>query len=210
MPESRYLVVVEGKATPPPTGGTAKPFGTKPQGGADAMPVVPEEDAFLEDAEVVEDDVATHVWSGDLVDEGLEEVSDPAMAFSSFTGAEGETAWLDRADDGTLTAYVRDADGSVYRYSDVDAWAVDVDDAQMIRGEAGVEPGMEDELVEEEALPEGDMALEDGSAMEEPVDEDPLGEELPESDPDDEDEKDVPDFMQGKAAAVIRVVRPHL
>ncbi len=182
MPDSRYLVVVEGKATAPPSGGSAKPFGTKPQGGADAMPDVPVEDEFLEDEdEVVEDEVATHEWSGDLIDEGVEEVSDLAVAFSSFTGTEGETAWLDRADDGTLTAWVRDADGSVYRYSDVDAWAVDVDDAQMVRSDA--EPPTEDEPLDEEPLPEDEMAAEDGTG-------------------------DVPDFMEGKAVGVLRVVRP--
>ncbi|MGA5134440.1 hypothetical protein ACPCTO_32065 [Streptomyces olivoreticuli] len=70
-------------------------------------------------------------WSGDMYDEGDE--TDPADAFAAYTGTGGEEAWLDQAPDGTLTGWVRDATGQVWRYSDADAWAVDVDDAQMTR-----------------------------------------------------------------------------
>jgi hypothetical protein len=68
-------------------------------------------------------------WAGDLYDEGDE--SDPAHAYASFSGPSGEQAWLDKAEDGTLTAWVRDETGQVWRYSDPDAWAIDVDDADM-------------------------------------------------------------------------------
>ncbi|RSS97245.1 hypothetical protein EF903_01610 [Streptomyces sp. WAC05292] len=68
-------------------------------------------------------------WAGDLYDEGDE--TDPAQAFAAFSGQEGEQAWLDKAEDGTLTGWVRDETGQVWRYSDPDAWAIDVDDAAM-------------------------------------------------------------------------------
>ncbi|MEU9925145.1 hypothetical protein AB0H51_28320 [Streptomyces griseoluteus] len=68
-------------------------------------------------------------WAGDEYDEGDE--SDPAQAFAAFSGPSNEQAWLDKADDGTLTGWVRDETGQVYRYSDPDAWAIDVDDAGM-------------------------------------------------------------------------------
>lgn len=69
-----------------------------------------------------------HAWAGDALDT-LDGVTDPEQAHALFTGPQGEQAWLDRADDGVLLGWVRDVDGQVYRYNDVDAWAVDVDDA---------------------------------------------------------------------------------
>jgi len=66
-------------------------------------------------------------WSGDVYQEGDE--STPEQSQWSFTGDGGEEAWLDRSADGTITGWVRDPDGTVYRYTDPDAWAVDVDDA---------------------------------------------------------------------------------
>ncbi|MFI6686612.1 hypothetical protein [Streptomyces sp. NPDC050485] len=92
-------------------------------------------------------------WSGDMYDEGDE--TDPANAFAAYTGADGEEAWLDQAPDGTLTGWVRDATGQVWRYSDPDVWAIDVDDAQMTRthsraqgdsGEQAAERGGQDPL----------------------------------------------------------------
>ncbi|MER7937927.1 MULTISPECIES: hypothetical protein [unclassified Streptomyces] len=68
-------------------------------------------------------------WAGDLYDDGDE--SDPAQAYAAFSGPTGEQAWLDKAEDGTLTGWVRDETGQVYRYADPDAWAIDVDDAGM-------------------------------------------------------------------------------
>ncbi|MFZ3557201.1 hypothetical protein [Streptomyces sp. BH055] len=85
-----------------------------------------------------------HPWSGDMYDEGDE--TDPANAFAAYKGAAGEEAWLDQAPDGTLTGWVRDTDGQVWRYTDPDVWAMDVDDAQMPRthsqadGSSGQEP----------------------------------------------------------------------
>jgi hypothetical protein len=70
-------------------------------------------------------------WAGDMYDEGDE--TEPADAFAAYTGSNGEQAWLDRAPDGTLTGWVRDGTGQVWRYTDPDAWAVDVDGAQMTR-----------------------------------------------------------------------------
>lgn len=68
-------------------------------------------------------------WAGDLYQDGDE--PDPSTAFRAFHGADSEEAWLMQAEDGTLTGWVRDPDGSVYRYNDPEAWAVDVDDAHM-------------------------------------------------------------------------------
>ncbi|OEJ21101.1 hypothetical protein [Streptomyces subrutilus] len=74
-------------------------------------------------------------WAGDMYDEGDE--SDPANAYTAYTGSAGEEAWLDQAADGTLTGWVRDSTGQVWRYADPDAWAIDVDDAQMTRSHGG-------------------------------------------------------------------------
>lgn len=86
-------------------------------------------------------------WAGDLYEEGT--VSDPAQAFARFQGDDTE-AWLDRNEDGTLTAWVQDG-ADVYRYSDPEAWALDVDGAGMQRtDEAPPEvPDDAEELAEE-------------------------------------------------------------
>ncbi|MFC8537988.1 hypothetical protein ACFUJY_29310 [Streptomyces sp. NPDC057249] len=68
-------------------------------------------------------------WAGDVYDEGDE--TDPAQAYAALSGPNGEQAWLDKAEDGTLTGWVRDETGQVWRYSDPDTWAIDVDDAGM-------------------------------------------------------------------------------
>ncbi|MFE0058672.1 hypothetical protein [Streptomyces sp. NPDC059003] len=70
-------------------------------------------------------------WSGDMYDEGDETI--PSAAFAAYQGTNGEEAWLDQAPDGTLTGWVRDATGQVWRYTDPDVWAIDVDDAGMTR-----------------------------------------------------------------------------
>jgi hypothetical protein len=77
-------------------------------------------------------------WSGDMYDEGDE--TEPEEAFAAYTG-NGEQAWLDQAPDGTLTGWVRDSTGQVWRYTNVDAWATDVDDAQMTRTHSRAEGG---------------------------------------------------------------------
>ncbi|HET9656132.1 MAG TPA: hypothetical protein VFP72_12305 [Kineosporiaceae bacterium] len=103
----------------------------KQEPGPDAEPD-PEQD---DQQQVGQDSVeqaerdATLEWAGDRYEEGDE--TDPQGAFAAFTGQGGEEAWLDRADDGTLTGWVRDADGSVFRYADPHAWCIDVDDSGM-------------------------------------------------------------------------------
>jgi hypothetical protein len=80
-------------------------------------------------------------WAGDLYEEGDE--TDPVEAFAAFTGDDGVTAWLDVAPDGTKTGWVKDGE-EVYRYSDPNAWALDVDGAGMARaGELDTPEGEE-------------------------------------------------------------------
>ncbi|NUL21838.1 hypothetical protein [Streptomyces lunaelactis] len=99
-----------------------------PEGGsAGDAPPAPEDDA--------------RPWSGDMYDEGDE--TDPAAAFAAYKGANGEEAWLDQAPDGTLTGWVRDATGQVWRYTDPDVWAIDVDDARMTRTHSQANGGSE-------------------------------------------------------------------
>ncbi|MEU1335121.1 hypothetical protein [Streptomyces sp. NPDC005865] len=92
-------------------------------------PAAPSQDAGATPVAEPEDDARP--WSGDMYDEGDE--TEPANAFAAYEGADGEEAWLDQAPDGTLTGWVRDATGQVWRYTDPDVWAIDVDDAQMTR-----------------------------------------------------------------------------
>ncbi|MFE2157103.1 hypothetical protein ACFW9M_04730 [Streptomyces lydicus] len=123
----------EARVTEPPAGGE-----TEDESAREAPPT-PEDDA--------------RPWSGDMYDEGDE--TDPAAAFAAYQGTDGEEAWLDQAPDGTLTGWVRDATGQVWRYSDPDVWAIDVDDAQMTRthsqasggsGDASADHGGQDSL----------------------------------------------------------------
>lgn len=104
----------EGPAAEPPAEGAEPPAESKEPVDA---PEPPADDA--------------RPWAGDMYDEGDE--TDPADSFSAYTGSNGEQAWLDRAPDGTLTGWVRDGTGQVWRYTDPDAWAVDVDGAHMTR-----------------------------------------------------------------------------
>lgn len=126
-----------------------------------------------------------HEWAGDRYDVGDE--TDPEHARASFTGTNGEVAWIDKDDDGTLRGWVRDADGTVYRYEDHRAWASDVDAAGMTlqhRAEAGTE---------------GQNAATEGGEESDPTD-DPFADE---SDPEDdaegesaeEDEEDAPEGL---------------
>ncbi|MFJ4988750.1 hypothetical protein ACIP9H_33740 [Streptomyces sp. NPDC088732] len=112
-------------ATEPPADTPAAPSAPQPDDTAGA----PADDTAANDVPAPTDD--TRPWSGDMYDEGDE--TDPAQAYAAYTGSNGEEAWLDQAPDGTLTGWVRDSTGQVWRYSDVDAWAIDVDDAQMTR-----------------------------------------------------------------------------
>ncbi|WP_328736548.1 hypothetical protein [Streptomyces bobili] len=81
-------------------------------------------------------------WAGDMYDEGDE--PDPDDAWSAYKGSNGEEAWLEASQDGTLTGWVRDSTGQVWRYTDPDAWAVDVDGVHMTnvhrRGEEAASP----------------------------------------------------------------------
>ncbi|MFH8466036.1 hypothetical protein [Streptomyces sp. NPDC017991] len=110
-------------AVPPTEEAPTAPTEAPPEGGdvedepSEEAPPAPEDDA--------------RPWSGDMYDEGDE--TDPTAAFAAYQGASGEEAWLDQAPDGTLTGWVRDATGQVWRYTDPDVWAIDVDDAQMTR-----------------------------------------------------------------------------
>ena len=96
---------------------------------------------------------ATAEWSGDLYQEGDE--TKPEDAFAAFSGSSGEEAWLDRTVDGRLVGWVRDTDGSVWRYSDANAWAVDVDDSGMTRIDTVYEAVDESED-DGDGAPEGD------------------------------------------------------
>ncbi|MEU3499253.1 hypothetical protein ABZ726_00245 [Streptomyces hundungensis] len=132
-------------------------------------------------------------WAGDPYDEGDE--SDPAQANSAFSGPGGEEAWLDKAPDGTLTGWVRDDTGQVWRYSDADAWAIDVDDAGMTQthgpdGQVTAADGQQDAEPSDNGTSSGDAAPSEPRTEEEapplalgftPADEQQLAD--PESDP---------------------------
>ncbi|MGI5337668.1 hypothetical protein ACQEVS_09855 [Streptomyces sp. CA-181903] len=132
---------------PPPTETADEeiPNEASPDGGATAAESAetPDDDAGPGPAHAPEDDARP--WSGDMYDEGDE--TDPADAFAAYKGADGEEAWLDQAPDGTLTGWVRDATGQVWRYTDPDVWAIDVDDAQMTRAHSQANDGGGDAAV---------------------------------------------------------------
>lgn len=147
-------------------------------------------------AQAAEEVVEQHEWAGDLFEDGSE--TDPAEAFARFNGGGGEEAWLDRAEDGTLTGWVRDTDGSVYRYSDVDAWAVDADEATMTR----VDPAAEPAAVEGAEPAEGTEDPAEGDPLEEEKDltEDPdaaLDDDL-DAEGDLDDEEDLEEDLDGE------------
>ncbi|MDI3102044.1 hypothetical protein QJ054_33960 [Streptomyces sp. AN-3] len=106
----------EGDPAEPPAPG-APPEGEATGEDPNAAPAPPDDDS--------------RPWAGDMYTEGDE--TSPDDAFAAYTGVDGEQAWLDQATDGTLTGWVRDGDGQVWRYTDADAWATDVDGAQMTR-----------------------------------------------------------------------------
>ncbi|AWI32702.1 hypothetical protein [Streptomyces tirandamycinicus] len=137
-------------------------------------------------------------WAGDVYDEGDE--TDPALAYASFSGQDGEQAWLDKAEDGTLTGWVRDETGQVWRYSDPDTWAIDVDDAGMVQTSGTNEAPSGDEAPQ---APTGeDPAADDtdgsqfGTADEVVTPDEDLGDDMSEEpdpfadDPDDETDED--------------------
>ncbi|MER6231000.1 hypothetical protein ABT169_17875 [Streptomyces sp. NPDC001616] len=157
-------------------------------------------------------------WAGDVYDEGDE--TDPAQAYAALSGPNGEQAWLDKAEDGTLTGWVRDETGQVWRYSDPDTWAIDVDDAGMQEtgGNHGEPPadGLQDpgatdpgaispDDVDPLELGTADEVVDPAADAEEPADpagEDPAAETDEdlhgEEDPDAEDEDDPAKKKGGK------------
>jgi hypothetical protein len=147
-------------------------------------------------------------WAGDVYDEGDE--TDPAQAYAALSGPNGEQAWLDKAEDGTLTGWVRDETGQVWRYSDPDAWAIDVDDAGMqetggTHGEppagdgqdpaatdpAAADPGADPAAGEEDPFAFGtaDEVVDPAAASQDPA-VDPAAEEDPDADTDEEEDPD--------------------
>jgi len=87
-----------------------------------------EEDAEpTDDGDEHADPNAPQPFSGDVYTEGDE--TDPAQAFAHLKGEDGTEAWLDHSPQGTIVGWVRTPDGTVYRYSDPAAWAIDADDA---------------------------------------------------------------------------------
>ncbi|MFE2723912.1 hypothetical protein [Kitasatospora sp. NPDC059327] len=99
----------------PPAPGSPAPAGQDPAAAEMPKSQTPADDA--------------RQWAGDPYDEGDEPQPDDPSITARFSDPAGEEAWLERAPDGTLTGWLRDPSGQVYRYSDPDAWAVDVDDA---------------------------------------------------------------------------------
>lgn len=144
-----------------------------PDGGATATPGRSRDPnpAMLQRPDQVDLDHGRE-WSGDLFETG--QPSDPSQAFARFSGEEVE-AWLDRAEDGTLTGWLRESDtGKVWRYSDADAWAIDVDGAELARADAGPSPvdtaagGPPDGAAEEEPEADGEFPSPDELTEEPP------------------------------------------
>ncbi|MFJ3793447.1 hypothetical protein [Kitasatospora sp. NPDC090091] len=101
-------------------------------------------------------------WAGDPYDEGDEVLPDDPSVTARFSAQDGEEAWLERSQDGTLTGWLRDPSGQVYRYSDPDAWAVDVDDAGMAPAGGASGPSADDEANDlEDPEPDGEDGLPD-------------------------------------------------
>lgn len=117
-------------------------------------------------------------WAGEPY-EGDDAPQGPDGAFSVFSHPGGEVAWLDRAEDGTLTGWVQATDGTLYQYTDADAWAVDVDGAGMAMvegqgpaGDAGEDAmSTEDQQSEDESVDDlaGDDLAGDGTGEVDPL-----------------------------------------
>ncbi|PRH81194.1 hypothetical protein C6N75_00045 [Streptomyces solincola] len=182
-----------------------------PAAGTPAAPPPPEMQPPQEDD--------ARPWAGDVYDEGDE--TDPAQAYAALSGPNGEQAWLDKAEDGTLTGWVRDETGQVWRYSDPDTWAIDVDDAGMQEtgGNHGEPPadGTQDPAVVDPAatdpgaLPPGDVEpldlgtadeavdpAADAEAPADPAEEDPAAEPAEDSDGEEDPDADEDDPAKKK------------
>ncbi|MEU1273524.1 hypothetical protein [Streptomyces sp. NPDC005799] len=116
-PTAAPAAPAEDPAAPPDPSATDGPPEGEGDGDPGAVPPQPDDDS--------------RPWAGDEYNEGDE--TNPDNAFAAYTGSDGEQAWLDQAQDGTLTGWVRDSTGQVWHYTDPDAWATDVDGAQMTR-----------------------------------------------------------------------------
>lgn len=95
-------------------------------------------------------------WAGDPYEDT--DYPAPEDSFAHLRHPDGSEAWLEKGKSGDLTGWVRDTDGQVYRYTDMEAWIADVDGAQMTRVDNGPTAetppeeadSMEDELAESE------------------------------------------------------------
>ncbi|MEV8344559.1 hypothetical protein [Streptomyces niveus] len=131
------LVLSEDLEEDLPEDPTAAP--AAPEGNSSTPAEPPAPDTAVEGDTVGEDpgaapkqpDDDSRPWAGDEYGEGDETDPDGPDSWCAYAGSGGEQAWLDKAPDGTLTGWVRDGDGQVWRYTDPDAWSTDVDGAQM-------------------------------------------------------------------------------
>ncbi|MFG3263433.1 hypothetical protein [Streptomyces bobili] len=119
----------EDPAAPPeaPAAPAEDPAAEPPAESTEGREASPEGEQLADAPEPPADDARP--WAGDMYDEGDE--PDPDDAWSAYRGSAGEEAWLEASPDGTLTGWVRDGTGQVWRYTDPEAWAVDVDGAHM-------------------------------------------------------------------------------
>lgn len=133
----------------------------------DEQPDELEEPEDLEDGAPEEvDPNAPQPFAGDVYTEGDE--TDPAQAFAHLKGEDGTEAWLDHDPQGTIVGWVRTPDGTVYRYSDPAAWAIDADDAGLHKVGGTMDGGapVEGEEPTEEPAEE-ETPAEDGESVDE-------------------------------------------
>ncbi|MFJ4880054.1 hypothetical protein ACIP93_33270 [Streptomyces sp. NPDC088745] len=141
----------EDPAAPETSAEPPAPDAPPEEGGAEedpgAAPAPPEDDS--------------RPWAGDEYNEGDETDPEGPESWCAYTGSAGEQAWLDQAPDGTLTGWVRDGDGQVWRYTDPDAWATDVDGAQMTQTHHNGEDRTAGQAAPGDAAPPGDRGVQD-------------------------------------------------
>lgn len=135
-------------------------------------PTEGEEDPIDEGDPAEPDPNAPQPFAGDVYTEGDE--TDPAASFAHLKGEDGTEAWLDHSQDGTIVGWVRTPDGTVYRYSDAAAWAIDADDAGMRKIGGSMDSGAPEGEPADEEEPEPEAA-EEPPADGEPVDEEEPG-----------------------------------
>lgn len=138
----------EGEEEPPADDAAAEEPPSEDEGEFDDAEDLGEPEA---DDPAAPDDVnKPQPFAGDVYNEGDE--TDPAASFAHLQGPDGTEAWLDHEPDGTMTGWVRTPNGTVYRYSDPAAWAIDADEAGLKRiggtmaaAAEGEEPPADDE-----------------------------------------------------------------